>query len=317
MLGLIKKYWKKYQIYKLKQAEEIIAGLKVRYHTFRVLLINNEQALKTLNDIDVRLKRKNVSGQEVATQAEELLGTTYELVDGLNRLSGNRHGKLYDLHKQLSDAVRKALPEPSGPDTDGPYCLFLDEIMPDMKPMAGGKAGPLTDLKRLSVPIPDGFVITTYASREFLRANDLERPIRKMLHAVEEKDPLSVNLDGTVAEISRMIESANLTPELERVFRTAYDRLTGGTAPISVRSSAGVEDQSSHSFAGQFKTILNVMTFDDMVKAFKEVLASNFNAGSLIYRFHAGLSLVDFDMAVLCQIIVNEIGRASCRERVS
>jgi pyruvate,water dikinase len=75
-------------------------------------------------------------------------------------------------------------------------------------------------------------------------------------------------------------------------------------AAISVRSSALVEDLPEHSFAGQFKSVLNVTSFDALKEALKEVIASNYSARSISYRLHAGLSLARHDMAVLCQRMV-------------
>lgn len=305
MSGLISKYLEKRQAKKLRRAEEVIRGLKIRYHTFRILLINNERALEILNGIDLRLKRKSGFGRDLENQAEELLGVSYELVDGLNRLSDNKYLQLYELHRMLSESIRKAFPEESLKSGEGPYCLFLDEITQDIKKMVGGKAGSLSDLRRISLPVPNGFVITVGACQEFLRANDLEKPIRRRLLKLETDARFLRDLEEIVREIREMVLSGKLTSGLENAFRSAYVSLTGNQREsISVRSSAGVEDQAAHSFAGQFKTVLNVTSFEGLIDAFREVLASNFNARSIIYRFHAGLPLNDFDMAVLCQITV-------------
>ncbi|MFA6013019.1 MAG: PEP/pyruvate-binding domain-containing protein [Desulfobacteraceae bacterium] len=306
MLKIIRKYWNKYQAMRLRKAEDVIRDLKIRYHTFRILLINNEHALKILNEIDLRLKRKNPLSQDVANQADELIGVCYELVDGLNRLSGNRYMRLFDLHKHLGETIRHAFPTATPVSAQGPYCVFLDEVMPEMKKKVGGKAYPLSDLKKIFMPVPDGFVITVDACREFLRANDIERPVRQLLRKLESDDRFLRDLEAVAGEIRDLIFSAEMPADLERTLRTAYERLTGPqNLAISVRSSACVEDQTSHSFAGQFTTVLNVTSFTGLMDAFKEVLASNFNARSMVYRFHAGLPLTDFDMAVLCQIIVN------------
>ena len=305
MIQWIRTYWEKYKVGKLRRAEEIIRSLKIRYHTFRILLINNERALKLLNEIDVGLKRKKPFSQDIGNMADELIGVCYELADGLNRLSGDRYGKLYDLHKKLSDSIKNAFPETVGKSGEGPNCLFLDEIMPDMKKKVGGKAAPLADLKRFSISIPDGFVITVGACQAFLRANDLEKPVRQRLRKLEDEERFLRDLEDISKEIREMIRKGRLPAEFESDLRIAYEKLVGPSgAAISVRSSSCVEDQASHSFAGQFKTVLNVTSFDGLVDAFKDVLASNFNSRSMVYRFHGGLPLADFDMAVLCQTLV-------------
>ncbi|MFA5902876.1 MAG: PEP/pyruvate-binding domain-containing protein, partial [Desulfobacula sp.] len=307
MIKSIETYWKKYQAKKLQKSQAVIGALKIRYHTFRILLINNDRALKILNEIDLKLKRKTGFYPELESQAEELLGVMYELVDGLNHLSGNQYLKLYELHTRLSGSIRKVLPETPGrePD-DAPYCLFLDERLPDLKKMVGGKAGALSDLIRIQIPVPDGFAITIGACQEFLRSNSIDHSIRRRLRRLETDEQFLNNLEETVREIREMIFSGRLTKELEMAFKKAYEKLVNpGNKAVSVRSSAAVEDQAAHSFAGQFKTVLNITSFEGLVLAFKEVLASNFNSRSIIYRFHAGLPLTDFDMAVICQLMVN------------
>lgn len=306
MFEIIRKYWEKRKNIKIKKAEGIVRNLKVRYHTFRILLINNEKALKILNGIDLKLKMKSPSVRDIIDQAEELLGICYELVDGLNRLSGNKYCRLYGLHEKLKDLIHKAFPEASQKSGDGHYCLFFNEITtPETKKMVGGKAGSLSDLIKINIPVPNGFVITIDACRQFLRANDIERPIRQSLRKLETDERFLNDLEEITGNIRKMILSATLTDELKNALKAAYNQLVGPQKKsVSVRSSASAEDQISHSFAGQFKTVLNVISFDNLVEAFKEVLASNFNARSIIYRLNAGLSVADFNMAVLCQIIV-------------
>ncbi|MGB5159116.1 PEP/pyruvate-binding domain-containing protein [Desulfobacterium sp. N47] len=305
MFEIIKKYREKRKNKKLKKADEIIQNLKARYHTFRIILINNERALKILNGIDLKLKMKSPSLRDIIDQSEELLSICYELVDGLNRLSYNRYLKLYKLHEILKDTINKTLPDVSQESLDGPHCLFFDEITPDTKKMVGSKAGSLSDLIKINMPVPNGFIITIDACKHFLRENDIETPIRQSLRKLETDESFLNNLDDITGNIKKMIVSGKLTDELGNALKTAYNHLAGpDNSPISVRSSASAEDQISHSFAGQFKTVLNVVSFDGLVDAFKEVLASNFNTGSIIYRLHAGLPVTDFNMAVLCQIIV-------------
>ncbi|MFH2129032.1 MAG: PEP/pyruvate-binding domain-containing protein, partial [bacterium] len=95
------------------------------------------------------------------------------------------------------------------------------------------------------------------------------------------------------------------TEDLAGALKTAYHTLTANTSRgIAVRSSANVEDRLEHSFAGQFETVLNITNWDDLVTAFKRVLASNFNARCISYRQQVGLPVVDFDMAVLCLMMI-------------
>ncbi|MGQ9745447.1 MAG: PEP/pyruvate-binding domain-containing protein [Dissulfurimicrobium sp.] len=83
--------------------------------------------------------------------------------------------------------------------------------------------------------------------------------------------------------------------------------LSAAPPGLAVRSSAIGEDGLKHSFAGQFATVLNVTNPDDLILAFKEVVASNFNTRSLAYRLNAGMNPLDFNMAVLCLKMIDAI----------
>ena len=61
---------------------------KIRYHTFRILLANNEYSLDLMRSVDQSLRSGSSDLPEVT---EELLSVTYELVNGLIRLSEGRY----------------------------------------------------------------------------------------------------------------------------------------------------------------------------------------------------------------------------------
>lgn len=72
---------------------------------------------------------------------------------------------------------------------------------------------------------------------------------------------------------------------------------------ISVRSSGVSEDGTDFSFAGQFTSILNVINTQGLFDAYRAVVASGFSPRVISYRLRAGLNPVDFDFAVLCQVM--------------
>jgi phosphohistidine swiveling domain-containing protein len=76
---------------------------------------------------------------------------------------------------------------------------------------------------------------------------------------------------------------------------------TGG--PWAVRSSALDEDGSSHSFAGQLESYLNVGR-DDLLEKIRAVRQSGFSDRIVLYRQHAGLSLPPPVPAVIIQQMI-------------
>jgi len=294
---------------RMKQREKnALEDLKARYHTFRIYLENNGRALELIVGIDGQLVRGEE--QNLRPTVEELLVITSELVDGLNLLSGDGHAALYALHGRMADQVMQYLEESTESSGRKVYCIHLDDLDPNASLQGGAKAANLARLRRMALPVPNGFVLTTEACKRFLTAGRLAGSIRQLLHDVEHN-----NKDVTLVseQIKQMVLTSPLPEEVEKAMENGYRLLTqterraGRTTTlpaISVRSSGVSEDGTDHSFAGQFTSILNVIGSDALLAAYREVIASGFSARAISYRLNAGMSPVDFDLAVLCQVMV-------------
>lgn len=296
---------------KLARENAALTTLKARYHTFRIFLENNGRALELLVTIDSLLHRGGA--EDIRSACEELLSITGELVDGLNLLADDGYTDLYAFHGRLSSQILQHLGDLAGrPEPPQAYCLALDDLEPGLIQKIGAKAANLAHLRRMSLPVPDGFVCTTRACRQFLHSGELSEKIRKILGDLE-----NGRLDGARASsrIKEMVLATPLPPDIVRALQDAYAGLERRTMPagrpaaaplaVSVRSSGVAEDGSEHSFAGQFSSLLNIHGPEALLAAYREVVASVFNARAIAYRLKAGLAPVDLDFAVLCQVMVD------------
>lgn len=291
-----------------ERQRSVLLWLKGRYHIFRILLAGNERTLELLAEVD-RLARED-DAEGLAEVARELLERLQDLVDGLNRLSDSAYLGLYGrfarLHEQVEAALGSSAPQGAG------GCLALDQLAPGLGHLTGGKAQRLGELRRAGLPVPDGFVVGVGLCRQFLRDARLDERIRGLLHASAadgQPDGLAdeARLTAVAGQIQRMILAAELPEELRAALHAAWQRLeasAGVGLAISVRSSAVSEDSAAHSFAGQYRTVLNVTGVAALEQAFREVVASAFGARVIAYRRHAGLPQDVLDMAVLCQRLV-------------
>ena len=105
---------------------------------------------------------------------------------------------------------------------------------------------------------------------------------------------------AVVEKVRLAIMAAPLPSEVAEPLTGAAKNFFEQGKGLAVRSSSRGEDSTTHSFAGQFTTVLNVVDEEGLRNAFRRVAASYFNNRSLAYRRNWGLDPLDFDMAVFC-----------------
>jgi pyruvate,water dikinase len=305
MLNPVRSIYNRWRERRRARATRVLEELKVRYHTFRILLTHNEISLDLLRSVDRFLSSPVPSRADLSEEIDELLDVTYELVDGLNRLTGDRYGALYEKHRRIAEAVRKKLDSMVSLPAHVFRCFSLDNLTGDHRSLVGGKAATLGFLRTAGFPVPDGFAVTVEGCAEILTQNGLDVYIARRLKRLENGNVKEAELEAEARDIRDNILDASFPEGLEKDLLAAYERLAAEEhAAVSLRSSAIVEDQPEHSFAGQFESVLNVTTFNALESALKEVLASNYSARAVSYRLHAGLPLSGHDMAVLCQLMI-------------
>ena len=286
-----------------------LTALKARYHAFRIFLENNGRALELLVTFDGLLQRG--TAEDLRLTCEELLSTTGELVDALNLLSEDAYAHLYGFHGRLGQDVMDTIAALSQHPRKRPaLCLPLDSLDTALLDRCGAKAVNLARLRRMTLPVPDGFVCTTRTCRKFIDSGALTAGIRAILRGIEDG---RLDVAAASEEIREMVKRSPLPPEISAALLEAYRELslrrgygddTDGLA-VSVRSSGVAEDGADHSFAGQFSSLLNIRGEQALLSAYREVVGSVFNARAIAYRLKAGLSPVDFDFAVLIQEMID------------
>lgn len=155
----------------------------------------------------------------------------------------------------------------------------------------GGKADGLHRLMRQGFEVPSAFCILSDAFEQALaccvhQVESLEA-LREKLLRFELPDELLAEIDAQM----RAIEPG--WPEQSDSFGWA------------VRSSALDEDGSGHSFAGQQKTILGVQTPDKIAAALREVWASLYDMGAMLYHDQLAAGSKPRSMAVVVQRMIS------------
>ncbi len=117
----------------------------------------------------------------------------------------------------------------------------------------GNKAKFLMEMKKAGFNVPDGFVLDSDTYKEGIKYNALDSKIKGLLDELN-KD----NVDEISDKICSLFDDFKFKEETEKEILSLVkkDQL------YAVRSSGTKEDLDEFSFAGQYKTFLNVEVKD-------------------------------------------------------
>jgi len=263
-----------------------------KYSHFRHILNWNSECLERLAELQADLRFVSPRAGNLDESIQALFERTGQIVEEMNALSGRRHLRLADglerFQREVESHLRDLRSKPAAR-----LAASLDELDSSAEPEAGGKAAVLGEIRRLGLPVPDGFVITTEAYRRFCEQPNwvLIRDIFRRLEQTQGRD---------IASASRQLSSMVRDAPMPDAVRTAIELRAGAVGAqdfLAVRSSAFGE-AGVHAHAGQFLSLLNVPS-TDAVNAYRNVVASRFSERALSYRLAIGIAEVDCRVAVL------------------
>ena len=294
--------------------EELRTLFASRSQAFARVLEANNKALEIMSDLEEALRGRSIFGMSFVRASATAVGVNvYKLVRALTELEPGRYDALFGRLAAIQASIDEALSR-RAPAHDVPFVLRFDEIDRNSSDHTGGKMANLGDMRsRIGLPVPDGFVITASGYEAFMAAGDLQAEINARLQALPEADTGEGGEQGLDAryrlasEIQQRIINAPVPEPLATAIETAYDRLcadSGGCVRVSLRSSALGEDAAGTTFAGQFKSLLNVPR-ENLLSAYKEIVASKHTLHAMTYRLNRGIRDEDVAMCVGCMTLVD------------
>ncbi|MBF0463669.1 MAG: hypothetical protein HQK88_01200 [Nitrospirae bacterium] len=274
--------------------------LRSRYYSYKDLLLKNNELLNTLAVIEEEIENKTITVLALKSYLARIFSTSFSFIQSLNDMTDDRYMFLFSVLEHIKENTMAIL-------EDEPMQQACNFVMPIEKVTAkdikdtGGKAANLGELLNvLNLPTPRGFSIMVSGYKEFMSVNGLNRKIESLLA------PLSMDsyeeIDLASEEIERLIMSSSVPAQIEEQILSEAAKI-GNNKRFSVRSSAVGEDGKS-SFAGQFKSILNVPV-ESLTDAYKQVVASKYGKTALYYRLAKNIMDRDIPMAVLVLEMVN------------
>lgn len=166
----------------------------------------------------------------------------------------------------------------------------------ESKSIVGNKAKNLMILKKAGFSVPDGWVLTGETFSIVLRQNDLEDEFESIIKEFN-KENIKLCSHKFAKLFTKLILPESIKEEISSCLQN--DKY------YAVRSSAMKEDLENCSFAGQYKSFLNIHGLPQIENCIIGCYRAMFSEGVLSYLVDHGLSLENYTMAVLIQEMVD------------
>ncbi|MHA1678020.1 MAG: PEP/pyruvate-binding domain-containing protein, partial [Promethearchaeota archaeon] len=174
----------------------------------------------------------------------------------------------------------------------------FEQILKEDFKIVGGKAASLGKLVNSSIPVPEGFVITSNLLKKLID----EKTLNWIKNKISKSNMEDISeLNKLAISIQEKILSLNIPKEIINQINIYFDKLN--CSFVAVRSSASEEDGKIDAWAGQLETYLNV-TKNDLINSIKKCWASFFTPRALIYRLEKNISN-ELSIAVIIQKMIN------------
>jgi pyruvate,water dikinase len=290
-------------------AEQLRVDFQDRYHHFRLLLGANKRALEGMAEIEGALRGSDPFGMTfVRSASTEVATSVLRMIRSMQVLAPDKYQGLLPRFTTIQREITTLLETSSRPHGDSALVVPIDDIDRTWAAQAGGKMANIGELhKHTQLNIPDGFVITTAAYMRFMEHSGLQEEINRLLQVATADD--TAGLLALSSRIQQAVVKAPIPQDLESAIETTWQTLAsrhGDRLTVAMRSSSLFEDSEAGSFAGQFRTELNVSRAH-LLDAYREVVASKYSLQALTYRLKKGYRDEDVTVAVGCMIMVDAV----------
>lgn len=266
---------------------------------FRRIVTTNNKILEKIADLERVLGGEYVYDRTFLQNAvSEIIDRGRKVIYHLNAMSGDQYSLLYDRFTATADHLTDILA--GGPGPYGPLLVLdWDILHRDLGHLAGNKGASLGEATNaLGLPVPAGFVVSTTGYRKFMEANNLFDSINQVLR--------ETNDQALQAErIAELFAGSKIPHELTSTINKTLKKIAsapGKPDRFAVRSS-GVEEDGARSFAGQFRSYINIPA-NGVMDACKKVMASRFSE-HICHYLGNDVSAEKAPMAVLVQPMVS------------
>lgn len=288
-----------------KREDDLKRAFKARCGHFRALLSANKRALSGMASLEEAMKGERLFGMNfVRGNCTTIITNVFNMVRHLNALSGETYLELYDRLKEIQQHIAD-ITLPKGGVAQGPLVLPLEQATFSLTHEVGAKMASLGEARRqLGLNIPRGFIVTASGYKRFIEANNLQEEINRRTQITD-----LGKLDAIFAlssSVQQLIIGSSVPEDLAAQILDCYGELENESPGLrlAVRSSAIGEDAHGSSFAGQYRSELNISK-EHLLDTFKEVIAGKYGVTAMTYRINRGIPDDEVPMCVGCLEMVD------------
>ncbi|MBN2418941.1 MAG: pyruvate, water dikinase [Deltaproteobacteria bacterium] len=290
------------------EAERLRNNFRGRYHHFKLLLSANNKALEIMSEIEAALKGEKPFGMSyVRSRCTRVSTSVWQIIKNINELNPGKYNELYDRFLSIQKRINPYLA--SGQETyEGLLTIPLEDVNRELTDQVGGKMANLGEIgSRTGHRISNGFAITSTAYRLFMKHNDIQTEINRLLQTIQDDNPDKIY--NVSSAIQKLILKSPLPEELKNEISDQYKRLEekdGENIKVAMRSSALGEDMPGASFAGQYRSELNIAR-ENIYDSYRNILASKYSPAAMTYRLNRGMRDESIAMCVGCLSMVDAV----------
>jgi pyruvate,water dikinase len=288
-------------------SQELGEQLRRKYSSFRRLLTTNNEILRMITELEgVLVGVKEWSLEEIKSYTASLKTSVELMVRDLNVLAEGHYRELQSKIEKIAAGIEDEYRQVHGAPITS-LCIPLEDIARELADAVGGKTSNLGEVRnRIGLPVPQGFAVTSFAYRSFVEGSGIQERLKEYWSRIDLEDRAGLSRIST--DMMRLVREAPIPQSVEEeIALAAHDlyRKARGKARVSVRSSAIGED-GRLTFAGLYTTFLNI-PLEQILRRYREVVASKFNRRALFYMRTHGFDESDIAMSVGCFLMIDAV----------
>ncbi|MGX9365389.1 PEP/pyruvate-binding domain-containing protein [Desulfoplanes sp. PS50] len=277
------------------------AILRSKYNAFARLIREDETCLAIIAEIEeLHARRPMADWSRILYLTYRLDIHVRKMLEHLQRINPVRFMDLMDYVSKTSFYMRMAV-SVDDPEISPPFVFPLSEAL-TRKKHANYAAATLARIMAnasLSLPLPQGFVISSSAYHYFIEANDLRPRLDKILRGINLHHPEGI--EHISQEIQELILQAPIPDSVADAIEIAILDLVGGSGSVDMEADPRRTPATLGLEAHRIR--ISAITLSKALQAWKQCILAKYRPQSIAERIGQGLADCEVPMVVTVQVL--------------